>query len=195
MSDKPSYLGTLNAIVNGERRGFESLNAWSESSSDPDISLMLKTVALREAEHAASFEKRMCELGFTLRERDDPKFDKTMKLVCSDVSDLEKFKKLGYDKTPDDSGEDGLLQLLSDKSIDPQTGALLGRFIAEERDSGRILRAAYECAKDKGATSKSVPGEEDVSLGQICAQLEKLTEAVAELQTSGKKSRVRAVKS
>ena len=65
-------------------------------SPDPDISLMLKTVALRESEHAATFEKRMCELGYTLREKSDESFDKTMKLVCSDISDLEKFKKLGY---------------------------------------------------------------------------------------------------
>ena len=148
MSDKPSYLGALNAIVNGERRGFEFLNAWSEMSPDPDISLMLKTVALREAEHAATFEKRMCELGYSLREKTDSGFEKTMTLACSDVSDLEKFEKLGYDKTPEEGGEDQLLQLLADKSIDPQTGALLGRFIAEERDSGRILREAYLCAKE-----------------------------------------------
>ena len=117
MPDKPSYLGTLNAIVNGERRGFEFLNAWSERSPDPDISLTLKTVALREAEHAATFEKRMCELG--------------------------------YNKTPDEAEEDELLRVLADKSIDPQTGALLGRFIAEERDSGRILREAYLCARKR----------------------------------------------
>lgn len=195
MSDKPSYIGTLNAIVNGERRGFEFLNAWSEMSPDPDISLMLKTVALREAEHAASFEKRMCELGYTLREKDDPDFDKTMKLVCSDVSDLVKFEKLGYDKTQAEDDEDKLLQLLADKSIDPQTGALLGRFIAEERDSGRILRQAYGCAKSKRAPDQTASGEDNVTLGQICAQLEKLTEAVTELKTGTKKARVRSVSS
>ncbi len=195
MSDKPSYLGLLNTIVNGERRGYEFLNAWSEMSPDPDISLMLKTVALREAEHAATFEKRMCELGYTLREKSDDNFDKTMKLVCSEVSDLEKFRKLGYDKTPAEDGEDQLLQVLADKSIDPQTGALLGRFIAEERDSGRILRAAYQCAQERDDSSQSAAGEDSVTLGQVCAQLEKLTEAVSELQASSKKTRVRAVKS
>ena len=195
MSDKPTYLGLLNAIVNGERRGHAFLSAWSEMSPDPDISLMLKTVALREAEHAATFEKRMCELGYTLREKEDDNHEKTMNLICSDVSDLEKFQKLGYDKTPNENGEDQLLQLLSDKSIDPQTGALLGRFIAEERDSGRILRAAYQCAKEKSASVQSTAGEDRVTLGQICAQLEKLTEAVSELQAGNKKTRVRAVKS
>jgi hypothetical protein len=28
--------------------------------------------------------------------------------------------------------------------VDPQTGGLLGRYIAEERDSGRRLKAEYE---------------------------------------------------
>ena len=159
MSDKPSYLGALNAIVNGERRGFEFLNAWSQMSPDADISLMLKTVALREAEHAATFEKRMCELGYTLREKTDTNFDKTMTLACSDVPHLTKFEKLGYDKTPDEGDEDQLLRLLANKSIDPQTGALLGRFIAEERDSGRILRQAYLLAKER-STQGSVASSE-----------------------------------
>lgn len=195
MPDKPSFLGSLNAIVNGERRGFEFLNAWSEKSPDPDISLMLKTVALREAEHAAVFEKRMCELGYTLREKSDPKFEKTMTLVASNVSDLEKFEKLGYDKPADEGEEDQLLRLLADKSIDPQTGALLGRFIAEERDSGRILREAYLCAKSRSGDRQDAAREEAVTLNQICAQLEKLTEAIVGLQTSEKKAVVRAVKS
>ena len=197
MSDKPSYLGSLNAIVNGERRGFEFLNAWSEKSPDSDISLMLKSVALREAEHAATFEKRMCELGYGLIEKASTGFEKTMTLVCSDVSDLEKFQKLGYDKTPAENDEDGLLKLLADKSIDPQTGALLGRFIAEERDSGRILREAYLCAKERsadGATGSAGAQEDSTTLNQICAQLEKLTEAVAELQPINKKAKVSAVK-
>ncbi len=191
MSEKPSYLKSLNAIVNGERRGFEFLNAWSEASPDAEVSLMLKTVALREAEHAATFEKRMCELGFTLIEKPDDKFQQTMDLASSDASDVSKFETLGYDKIPEDDGEDQLLNLLADQTIDPQTAGLLGRFIAEERDSGRILREAYQCAKGKVNSSDS-----QVSLEQICAQLEKLTLAVSELQeTSKKKGKVRAVKS
>jgi rubrerythrin len=190
-SAKPSYLGSLNAIVNGERRGFQFLDAWAKVSPDPDVALMLKTVALREGEHAASFEKRICELGYGLIEKDDPKFEETMKLAGSDASDLEKFEKLGYDKTPAEGGTDGLLQLLADKSIDPQTGALLGRFIAEERDSGRILREAYQCAK----SCQDDSGSNAATLAQICEQLQKLTEAVSELQMADKKSKVRAVKS
>lgn len=191
MSDKPSYLSSLNGIVNGERRGFVSFDAWSNASPDADVSLMLKTVALREAEHAASFEKRMYELGYTLIEKEDPNFQKKLDLVCSDVSDVEKFESLGYAKTTNPDAEDQLLKLLEDKSIDPQTAGMLGRFIAEERDSGRILRAAYDCAKGKAA-----PQQDSATLNQLCSQLERLTESVAELQADRvKKGKVRVVKS
>lgn len=189
-SNKPSYLGTLNAIVNGERRGFEFLDVWASKTKNADLAGMLKTVALREAEHAASFEKRMCELGFSLIEKEDPKFKKTMEIVSSSLEDVDKFEKLGVGQ-PEQEGEDKLLQLLADNSIDPQTAALLGRFIAEERDSGRILREAYQCAKGVGPSP-----DETATLAGIQEQLTKLTEIVCELQSkpAAKKSRVRAIK-
>ena len=188
---KPSYLGTLNAIVNGERRGFEFLSAWAEMSPSPDISSVLRTVALREAEHAAAFEKRMCELGYALREKSDANFAEKMKLARSGVSDREKFEKLGYDKEPDEGESDQLLQLLADKTIDSQTGALLGRFIAEERDSGRILREAYLSVKRRSERETVTTPEEDNSLtfGEVCTQLEKLARAVTDLQTSARRPR------
>ena len=189
-SNKPSYLGTLNAIVNGERRGFEFLNAWAMKTKNADLAGKLKTVALREAEHAASFEKRMCELGYSLKEKEDPKFKKTMEIVSSSLDDAAKFEKLGVGQ-PEQEGEDKLLQLLADKSIDPQTAALLGRFIAEERDSGRILHEAYQCAK--GVSSSP---DETVTLAGIQEQLTKLTEIVCELQSkpTAKKPKVQAIK-
>lgn len=189
-SNKPSYLGTLNAIVNGERRGFEFLNAWAMKTKNADLAGKLKTVALREAEHAASFEKRMCELGYSLKEKGDPKFKKTMEIVSSSLDDAAKFEKLGVGQ-PEQEGEDKLLQLLADKSIDPQTAALLGRFIAEERDSGRILREAYQCAK--GVSSSP---DETVTLAGIQEQLTKLTEIVCDLQSkpTAKKPKVQAIK-
>ncbi|MCH7741755.1 MAG: hypothetical protein IIB71_03715 [Proteobacteria bacterium] len=189
-SNKPSYLGTLNAIVNGERRGFEFLDAWATKTKNTDLAGKLKTVALREAEHAASFEKRMCELGYSLKEKEDPKFKKTMEIVSSSLDDAAKFEKLGVGQ-PEQEGEDKLLQLLADKSIDPQTAALLGRFIAEERDSGRILREAYQCAK--GVSSSP---DETVTLAGIQEQLTKLTEIVCDLQSkpTAKKPKVQAIK-
>ena len=63
----------------------------------------------------------------------------------------------------------------SDESIDPQTGALLGRFIAEERDSGKRLRSAYQ--------QLDGPQSEDAVLKQIVERLDRLSGTLEELKT------------
>ncbi len=143
MAEKPSYLGLLNAIANGEGRGHKLLCAWAEATPDADVRQVLKTVAIREGEHALAFEKRMCELGFGLLERPDPDFKKRLDVVCSSRSDLEKFEALGYAKRGASDATRDLAKVFDDETIDAQTGALLGRFIAEERDSARRLNACH----------------------------------------------------
>ncbi len=172
---KPSYIGMLNAISNGERRGHEFLSAWADATSSTEVGNLLRVVAIREAEHAWAFEKRLCELGYSLIEKKDTNFKKTMKLVRSEVSDVEKFEKLKIGQSAGEEEPDQLLQLLADKSIDAQTGALLGRFIAEERDSGRLLTQAYEIARNGSAVAGT---PEDEALEQICRQLQSLTDKV-----------------
>ena len=68
MSEKPSYLGMLNAIYMGEQRGYEYLSAWADVTPDPDVRAVLRTIALREGEHALAFAKRINELGFEARD-------------------------------------------------------------------------------------------------------------------------------
>lgn len=148
MTTEPSYLGTLNAIVNGERRGNKFLAAWSQNTHRPDLARALHSVALRDAEHAATFEKRINELGYDLQETSDPGFENDMAIALSQMDDIEKFERSGIGQNDDNDAQDRLLMLLADKSIDPRTAELLGRFIAEERDSGRILRQAYLALKD-----------------------------------------------
>ena len=179
MSDKPSYIGTLNAIVNGERQGYQILNCLA-GVCDPAVQPLIKTVALREAEHAATFEKRLCELGYSLREKPSPDLPGTLEMITSDLSDLEKFEKLGYHKLGSDDGEDRLLQVLADKTIDPVTAGLLGRFVAEERDSARLLESAYECVNGDGPQSAKPV---DDKLDQVCQQLDRLTAEVQQLRT------------
>jgi len=172
---KPSYIGMLNAISNGERRGHEFLSAWADATSNAEVGSLLHVVAIREAEHAWAFEKRLCELGFSLIEKKDENFKKTMKLVRSEASDMEKFEKLNIGQSQSEDQPDRLLELLADKSIDAQTAGLLGRFIAEERDSGRLLTQAYELARSEGNS----PGQpQDEALDQICRQLQSLTDRV-----------------
>ncbi len=84
MADKPSYIGLLNAIANGERGGAKIFRNWAEVTTCEDIRGTLQTVAIREAEHAMAFEKRLCELGFGLRKKENPDLKKTFKIEKSD---------------------------------------------------------------------------------------------------------------
>jgi len=141
---KPSYLGLLNAIAIGEARAASVLAAWRDATHHPELATVLDLVAIRETEHAAAFTKRICELGFSVREQPSDTFSRQLSLAQSDASDAEKFAALlniGEGRRE----EDPFRNLFADESIDPGTGTLLGRYIAEERDSGRRLRAAYSC--------------------------------------------------
>ena len=95
VSDKPTYLGLLNAIAVGEGRAHTYLRAWAEKTDNPDVRRVIETVAIREGEHALAFEKRICELGYSLRQREDESLEKTLALVTSNRSDLDKFESLG----------------------------------------------------------------------------------------------------
>ena len=156
MSDKPSYLGLLNAVAVGEAGGEALFNAWVASTTDPDVRAVLQTVALREAEHKSSFAKRINELGYEVREKDDPGLPGRVATVSSKkLTDLEKFEKLGYGKRRTD-GPDIFSRFFDDRSIDIQTGELLGRYISEERDSARRLDGCYVAlASAKPAAKKA----------------------------------------
>ena len=172
MSDKPSYLKVLNAIANGEARGYALFDAWAKTTRDVELAKTLKTVAICEHEHAAAFTKRMCELGYDVRDKPAPDFDTRLQCLRSNISDAEKFESVfGYGR---ERGDEGLGGIFNDMSIDPVTGALLGRFIAEERDTTRRLQAAYERVK--------VASIDDSGLDQISQRLERLTKTIEELK-------------
>lgn len=189
MSNKPSYLGLLNAIAVGETRGYQLLSTWAGCTRDAELAKVLNVIALREQEHAAAFEKRICELGYSVRRKDDPAFDARLEAAGSAISDRKKFKKvLGFSKK--NAGKknadarnqpDQFANFFNDPNIDIQTGALLGRFIAEERDSGRHLRGAYESLNGRAASAPEGEGRE---LDQICARLDALTATIEELKAA-----------
>lgn len=189
MSNKPSYLGLLNAIAVGETRGYQLLSTWAGCTRDAELAKVLNVIALREQEHAAAFEKRICELGYSVRRKDDPAFDARLEAAGSAMSDRKKFKKvLGFSnknagkKNADARNQpDQFANFFNDPNIDIQTGALLGRFIAEERDSGRHLRGAYESLNGRAASAPEGEGRE---LDQICARLDSLTATIEELKAA-----------
>lgn len=174
MNQKPTYLGLLNAIAVGESRGFELLSTWAACTSNPGVRDVLTTVAVREREHGAAFAKRVHELGFSVRERESERFTADLAIAASDADDCAKFERiLRYGET---AREDQLSKLLKDSTIDPLTGALLGRFIAEERDSERLLRACY-------ASLKPSVAEDSALLQQLAERLERLTSTLSEIKS------------
>ena len=46
MSDKPSYLGLLNAIAVNEARAHQYLQVWIDKTTDPEVKAVLQTVAV-----------------------------------------------------------------------------------------------------------------------------------------------------
>jgi hypothetical protein len=172
MSAKPSYLKVLNAIASGEARGRALFDAWASTTRDRELAQTLRVVAIREGEHAAAFTKRLCELGYGVRQRPTADFETRLAKLSSDATDVEKFESVfGYGQPRDDEGLGGIF---SDTTIDPITGALLGRFIAEERDTQRRLAEQYDRIR--------CPNGNDAKLAQITQRLERLTSAVAELK-------------
>ena len=149
MPKKPSYIDTLNAIANGERGSYELLKHWSAGTKDKKLKATLDMIAIREAEHGWAFEKRLCELGYSVTPgKPYEGYNALIELMKSNASDEEKFAGFGIGTNSGAGAQtdqpDALLQFLADTSIDPKTGELIGRFICEERDSGAQLLKAYK---------------------------------------------------
>src|SRR6516164_2147260 len=83
MSDKPSYLGLLNAVALAESSAHCYLREWAAVTDNPDVRQVLVKVAAREGEHAMSFAKRINELGYELREKPDEGLEKKLEIVRS----------------------------------------------------------------------------------------------------------------
>lgn len=157
MPNKPSYLGLLNAVALAEGRAHRYLTEWVERCGDPDVRRVLLTVAAREGEHAMSFAKRIDELGYQLRQKPDDRDEKTLAIVRSGRADLEKMEALGLHELDSGDAPDIFDDFFRDHSIDVATGALLGRYIAEERDTARLLRRCYESLRTATSPASAEP--------------------------------------
>ena len=183
MADKPSYLGLLNAVSNAETRAYCYLSAWAEVTPDPDVRAVLLTVAAREGEHGLAFAKRINELGFELRPTEDPGFEEKLAAVSSpDKTDLEKLEAVGLlDFCPAEGEPDVFDNFFRDHTIDIQTGELLGRYIAEERDTIRLLQDCRTKLAAKACDTAESPDRLAALEGKIdaaCRAVEELRQIV-----------------
>lgn len=181
--DRPGYIKMLGDIAAGEARGAVAFKCWAQTTEHEAFATTLNIIAIREAEHASAFEKRLCELGYPCEGELSADFVSLMEMFESDASDIEKLECFGAHKPVFDDPFDDVFK---DKTIDAQTGALLGRFIAEERSSIAMLQDCYKLLSGNAATAAKSNGAaavDDVSLADICAAVTSLTGMVAALQS------------
>ena len=182
MSDTPTYLGLLNGIALAESRAHGYFEAWSQVTDNPAVREVLQTVSWREGEHGMAFAKRINELGYELQDKQDARSEKAMAVACSDLPDIEKFRELRLHRVSEDIL--GYFDTtFADHTIDIQTGALLGRYIAEEHDTARLLRCCYDALvaeEHSNGARGATPTDERIDA--LAGQVESLCRAVDDLR-------------
>ena len=166
---KPGYLGLLNAISNAESGAGMYLEAWANATPDEDLACCLRLVAARETSHGQVFCRRIEELGFTLLERPDPgAAARLAKVANPKISD---FEKVGAEREEQDAFGD-IDRQIADGIFDPLTEKLMVWYVAEERDSGELLRDAYAKVRAKagGATNGASAMNGSVAMPSADAQ-------------------------
>ena len=150
MTEKPAYLGLLNAISLGESEAGVLLEAWANATPDEDLAKVLRFVALREKQHGDAFCRRLLELGYPLRQKVDP--DAVGRLAKYANPKIHDCEKLPAESDDDSAVVDAFLDIeasVKAGKYDPMTANMLTWYIAEERDSGRRLKQAYDCVREK----------------------------------------------
>ncbi len=184
MSDKPSYLGLLNAVALAESEAHDYLCAWIGVTDSDDVRAVLRKIAAREGEHASSFARRINELGYEVRAKDNDRRDKAIALVSSNCSDLEKMEALNLHRLDTRDKPDIFDDFFKDHSIDIATGELLGRYIAEERDTARLFRRCYDQLKEAAGGASATSAYDRLSslerkVDDLCNTVGDLCEAMA----------------
>jgi hypothetical protein len=175
--NEPTYLPLLNSIAVNEAKGQILLDAWASTTKDEALAQALRFVAIREGEHAMAFTKRMCELGHAVCEEKAYQvfkdFDGLVACVKSSISDAQKIERL-QGRRGNEERKDPFTGFFNDTTIDPQTGELLGRYIAEERDSGRRLKAEYDRVCGMTMSSNSEMAELKACVAELRQEVAKL---------------------
>jgi rubrerythrin len=140
------YLELLNNIASGERRAGVFLQAWADTTPDPELRACLSMVANRETSHYQIFKRRIEELGYPWTDNQDPDFDERLKVNGSERPDAEKIRwgKARQAQRQGPTIRERYEAALADETVDPLTRSLLRWFADVEADSGARLRTLYE---------------------------------------------------
>jgi hypothetical protein len=145
------YLELLDNIASGERRAGVFLQAWADTTLDPELRACLSMVANRETSHYHIFKRRIEELGYSWTDNQDPDFEERLKVSSSDMPDAEKIRwgKARQAQRRGPTIRDRYEAAIADETVDPLTRSLLRWFADVEADSGARLRAIYDCIEDQ----------------------------------------------
>ena len=180
-AEKPSYLGLLNAISLAETEAGIYLRAWADATNDDELADVLRFVAARETSHGELFCRRLCELGFELLPKADPKSPERLARYANPrVSDCEKVGPERNEPARDTFAD--IRKAIADGVYDNMTCNMLTWYINEEDDSGRRLRVAYAKVREKaGMTSPAKPNGK----GAMAAGPSADAEAIMACMTAG----------
>ena len=140
------YLELLNAIAAGERRAGVFLQAWADTTPDPELRACLAMVANRETSHYHIFKRRIAELGDSWTDTPDPDFAERLQVSGSVMPDVEKIRwgKARQAQRRGPTIRERYEAASADETVDPLTRSLLRWFSDVEADSGARLRAIYD---------------------------------------------------
>jgi hypothetical protein len=181
---KPRYLGLLNAISLAESRAGNYLRAWADATSDEELAATLRLVAARETSHGELFCRRLCELGYGLRQKPDLEAaERLAKYANPKISDLDKIGRARSEIEKDPFGE--IEQKLKEGFYDAMTANLLSWYICEERDSTKRLRAAYarvraKCAEAVSAKPNGANGSTARHVNEVSADAKAIMACLAD---------------
>jgi hypothetical protein len=151
---KPSYLGLLNAISLAETEAGVYLEAWANATDDAELCDTLRLVAARETSHGELFCRRLCELGYDLKPKPDPKAAARLARYANPkISDCEKVGPEREDTGAEPFGD--IRKAIADGVYDEMTCNMLQWYINEELDSGRRLNAVYAKVREKAGMTSS----------------------------------------
>ena len=145
MPDNPEYIDLLNDIRLQEHRAGVFLKAWADKTPNADLRGCLTMVAEREDSHGQIFDRRIRELGGDIQDKDDPMFAERMRVLSSDMTDVEKIAWLreATANAPKPTVRERYEVATEDESVDALTRSLLRWFTDVENDSGADMRRVY----------------------------------------------------
>jgi len=181
---EPDLCRHLNVIALEAGREAKLLRSWRKRSANGSLQQQLEALELEARERAARFTRQLHRLGGKLEDRYSDRFEESLAIASSSLSDLAKLTRL-FDLSG--AAEEELEALFETPGIDADSGALFGRYIAERRQRlARLRELRQGLTPAEGAPPSGVRQAEDQAVLQAVAdrlaRLERTVQALKALR-------------